>query len=153
MDHLVTARRPNRTPTSSTDHEMSRAIATTTKGGTMNSMTSLNPYGQQALDHWRTQRPDELAALENPQQYFQTLGEQVQEAVTTRTEQLVASQPATGFLERFQAEQTARLIAEDEVMRAMVFTEPDHETPNPPTAQTPIDETPIDETAIDETNR
>lgn len=87
--------------------------------------STLNHYGQMALDHWRRNRPADLAAIEDPQTFFNTLGEQVAEMVATRTERLIASQaPATGFAARTQQELTARRTVEDETLREIVFTEP-----------------------------
>jgi hypothetical protein len=85
----------------------------------------MNHYGQMALEHWQRHRPEELAAIEDPQRFFSELGEQVAETVRTRTDQLLASQPqASGFVARMQQEQTARMTAEDETLREMVYTEP-----------------------------
>ncbi|MFL6119456.1 hypothetical protein [Actinophytocola sp.] len=94
----------------------------------------MNHYGQMALEHWQRHRPQELAAIEDPQRFFSELGEQVAETVLTRTDQLLASYPqVSGFVARVQQEQTARQTAEDETLREMVYTEPSSEATNPTT--------------------
>jgi hypothetical protein len=94
----------------------------------------MNHYGQMALEHWRRHRLEELAAIEDPQRFFSELGEQVAETVQTRTDQLLANQPqVTGFVARVKQEQTARMTAEDETLREMVYTEPGSDLTNPTT--------------------
>lgn len=89
----------------------------------------VNHYGEMALEHWRRHRPEEVAAIEDPARFFSELGEQVAETVRTRTEQLLESQPpASGFVARMQQEKTARMTAEDETLREMVFTDPTSST-------------------------
>jgi hypothetical protein len=90
----------------------------------MTTMT-MNHYAAMAQEHWQKARAREYVLIEEPERFFNQLGEQVAEMVQQRTDQLLHSQPrAEGFVAELARQQTARTTAEDEILRTMVFTEP-----------------------------
>ena len=85
----------------------------------------MNRYGQQAMEHWQTTMPEQLAQLENPQQHFTTLGEDIATAVEDLARELAGNAPPEeGYLQRVQRLTTARFDAEANVVRQMLLTDP-----------------------------
>jgi hypothetical protein len=87
----------------------------------------MNHYGAMALRHWENLRPQELATIEDPQQFFSELGEQVAAEVQRRATALEGS-VGEDYLANLGMLTEARTTAEAEVLREMVFTEPETTT-------------------------
>ena len=87
----------------------------------------MNRYGQQAMRHWQQTTPaEQVAQLENPQQHFTTLGEDVAVAVENLARELAGqAPPGEGYLQRLRRLTTAKFEAEAQVVREMVLTDPE----------------------------
>ena len=84
----------------------------------------MNHYGVQMMGHWQTERPLEYREIEDPQEHFTQLGEEIAEQVELRARSLAGSAPAgEGYLARLQRLNTARLEAEGEVVREHLLPE------------------------------
>ena len=83
----------------------------------------MNQYGHKALEFWHRHRPTELAAIEDPEQHFTDLGAKISQAIEALTDQIVPPRTLTGEqsvdLPRVNE---ARMTAEDEVLRQMVYS-------------------------------
>lgn len=84
----------------------------------------MNHYGVLALRHWQNTKPQELAKIENPQQYFADLGEQVAAEARRRAEALESAM-GSDFVANLRMLNEARATAESEVLRELVYTEPE----------------------------
>lgn len=82
----------------------------------------MNKYGKFAQQAWQTLSPDRYAQLEDPNQFFSTLGEEAQNQMVLRWEQLqgpdVAGESTFQKIGRINA---AKLQAE-EIIRAEMLT-------------------------------
>ena len=90
----------------------------------------MNRYGAQAMEHWKENRPQAYQELDDPQEYFTQLGEEISQAVEGRARELAAKEPQReGYLQGLQRLNTAQVEAEGEVLREMVLleAEPDQE--------------------------
>ena len=90
----------------------------------------MNRYGEQAMEHWKENRPRAYRELEDPQEFFTDLGEEIAQEVETRARDLAGKEPeGEGYLQRLQRLNTARLEAEGAVLRERVLLEeePDQE--------------------------
>jgi hypothetical protein len=85
----------------------------------------MNHYGAMALEHWRRARAVELALIEDQERFFTELGEQVAAEVLRRSEALEPASLSEDYLANLGALNEARATAESEVLREMVFTEPE----------------------------
>lgn len=83
----------------------------------------MNHYGALALRHWETTRARELAQLENPDRFFTELGEQVAAEIQRRAQALEAPM-SEDYLANLGMLNEARAAAESEVLRELIFTEP-----------------------------
>lgn len=84
----------------------------------------LNLYGAQAREHWTRAFPDRVRDLDNPEEFFTQLGQDIQAAIETTARTLAGPAPAgEGYLNRLQRLNTARTTAESHVMRQMVYLE------------------------------
>jgi hypothetical protein len=87
-------------------------------------MATMNLWGVTARDHWQTHRPRSYAALEDPEEFFTTLGEEAADRyLTIRDGLLEGLSPNDGtigwaeFQDRTaQADQAAREIVEREMI-------------------------------------
>ncbi len=80
-----------------------------------------SPYAARALHHYRTHLPNRYAKLTQPEAFFNDLGQQIATRVGQVEESLIDGQASTGsFVSNFAARQTARMQAEDEVLRQML---------------------------------
>ena len=85
-------------------------------------MPELNRYGRRAMEHWKTQLPQEYLAIPETdrQAWFAALGEQIETAVTRRAQELIDQQePETtmGFKARYALLITLRHDAERQSWR------------------------------------
>jgi hypothetical protein len=78
----------------------------------------MNPYGARMRDHYVKHRATELAAISDPEEFFETLGLQIESEVDALADQIAGpSDPAEGYLERMGRLTEARATAESEVLR------------------------------------
>ena len=84
----------------------------------------MNHYGALALRHWESTRARELAQLEDPQRFFTELGEQVAAEIQRRAQALEGPM-SEDFLANLGMLNEARATAESDVLRELVFTEPE----------------------------
>ncbi|MFE0775837.1 hypothetical protein [Streptomyces sp. NPDC058861] len=86
----------------------------------------MNHFGAQIMRHWQTERLGEYQELRNPAEYFTQLGEEIAEQVEMRARSMAGTAPPKeGYLERLQRLNSARLGAEDEVVREYLLQEQD----------------------------
>lgn len=77
----------------------------------------MNHYGQRAMRHWQTHRPEAFAQLPNPQEYFTTMGERIATTVADLIPTLAgADHPGEEYLEKVARLNEARLRAEEIAM-------------------------------------
>lgn len=82
----------------------------------------MNRYGEAARDHWMRTSPDQVTKLQNTEEFFDRLGEDIWTEIQRLKDELAgAAPPGEKDLERLARLQTARATAEDEVMRRMVY--------------------------------
>ena len=87
----------------------------------------MNHYGARAQEHWRTHLPRQLAEIPDPEEFFTLLGETAESEIEHRAEALAQLKPpAEGYLEEMARLQTARQMAEMEVMRELILVDPDN---------------------------
>ncbi|REH20623.1 hypothetical protein SAMN05428941_2402 [Streptomyces sp. 2114.2] len=90
----------------------------------------MNRYGAQAMTHWKERKPQAFGELDNPEEFFAELGEEISTEIETRARDLAGQEPdGEGYLQRLQRLNTSRLTAEGEVLRERVLldVEPDQE--------------------------
>ena len=84
----------------------------------------MNRYGIQAKAHWQTHLPRRYKALDNPDQFFQQLGEEIQDRVLSLEEDLRQS-PGPDFLANLGQLGRARQEAEEMAMRELALLPPE----------------------------
>lgn len=83
----------------------------------------MNRYGMMARDHWRTYAPIRYAALEDPQEYFTQVGEQIAAQVEQVSSQLQANLPADlPYLEKVGQLQAIQRQAEEVALTDQVYS-------------------------------
>lgn len=104
----------------------------------------MNQYGTLAAEHWRTFLPNRYRQISDPEIFFQTLGQQVEEEIAELTQTLAGQDPAgEGYLDKVgrlnAAAQQARekVLAERVLLPAEPGTDKDETEPNQQT--TPIE--------------
>lgn len=93
------------------------------------SATPMNPYGQQAWDHWKTWRPHELSQIPDPTEFFARLGLEVEAQIDQVAADLAGDDPAgEDYLAKVGRLRMARATAESQVLRELVLlpAEPGH---------------------------
>ena len=79
----------------------------------------MNRFGQQMLQHYQDNRPQELAALTQPQEHFTRLGQQLEQTIEDLAAKKAGTPPEQeSYLQRVRRLTSARAEAESEVMRA-----------------------------------
>ncbi|GAB2326661.1 hypothetical protein [Streptomyces variabilis] len=82
----------------------------------------MNRYGEQAMTHWKEHKPLAFRELEDPEEFFTGLGEEIATEIETRARELAGEEPdGEGYLQRLQRLNTSRLEAEGEVLRERVL--------------------------------
>ncbi|PXY16594.1 hypothetical protein [Prauserella muralis] len=82
----------------------------------------MNHYGTMAKRHWQRFLPSRYRQISDPETFFTQLGQQVQEEITHRSEQILASQPPTSeYLRMVGRRKEAQLSAEEAVLAEMVL--------------------------------
>lgn len=83
----------------------------------------MNRYGATAKAHWEKYAPSRYQALENPDEYFTDLGEQIEAQVQTIALQLEQSEPASSeYLDRVAQLTGFRRLAEEQVLAELVYS-------------------------------
>lgn len=83
----------------------------------------MNEYGKTAMRHWETYRPQALAELDNPTQFFEDLGRQVAARIADLWPTLAEPQEGESldFAETVSRNRMAQQQARETVMQEMVF--------------------------------
>lgn len=89
----------------------------------------MNRYGQMAMDHWKTWLPARYSLLEDPQAYFASLGEQVEEMILEQVAALEAANAdrmaGMDYLTRVGTLNALQSQAEEPVLAEMVLLAPE----------------------------
>lgn len=86
----------------------------------------MNRYGTLAREHWTKYAPSKVAALEDPEQFFESLGEQVAERVTSLSVILENEhRPSPDFLDQVGLLNAIRKQAEEVALSDLVWLTPD----------------------------
>ncbi|MBP2436942.1 hypothetical protein [Microbacterium amylolyticum] len=82
----------------------------------------MNQYGQLAMSHWQTHAPQRYAEIDNPTTFFEMLGEQAMEQITSLAAKLEGTDRETeGYLEKVGRLNAARKQAEEIVLSDLVW--------------------------------
>lgn len=93
----------------------------------------MNRYGAVAMKHWVEFLPLSYRGLTDPQGFFTTLGQEVEEAIAQRELELRHQiTPTEDYPHMARAYWTCHLEAEQQVLREMVYVEPEVEEGDPP---------------------
>jgi len=77
----------------------------------------MNRYGIRMRRHYAKHRVEELAALEDPAAYFETLGSQIETEIEELADQIAGpTRPEEGYLARMERLTEARVTAESEIL-------------------------------------
>jgi hypothetical protein len=99
----------------------------------------MNQYGAMAMKHWEEFLPLSYRGLTDPQAFFTTLGREVEEAIAQREMELRHQiLPSDDFLRTARAYWTCHLEAEQQVLREMVYIEPEIQEDDPPLTEAPL---------------
>jgi hypothetical protein len=87
---------------------------------------TVNRYGRLAQQHWAKWRPTELSQIPDPEDFFSTLGLQVEEQIEELATALAGDDPGgEDYLEKLGRLRMARFTAESQVLREMVLLPPE----------------------------
>ena len=86
----------------------------------------MNHYGTMAQRHWKRWLPERYAAIQDPDSFFSTLGEEVAQQIGDLGLDLAGDDPpGEGYLEKAGRLNMARLQAEEIVLTERVLLEPE----------------------------
>lgn len=89
---------------------------------------AMNRYGQMAWDHWRKWRPTTLSGIEDPETFFSTLGQQVEQQIDQLADQIAGPDRAGETpIQKIGRLREARMSAESEILRQEVLLPPEDE--------------------------
>ena len=92
----------------------------------------MNRYGRQAMQHWQTHLPNRYAKIENPQQHFTSLGNQVQDEIENLAANQAAQEgPAGTYLDQVGRLNRIQAQAEEQVLAERVLLPPEADDPTP----------------------
>jgi hypothetical protein len=93
----------------------------------------MNRYGHQAMRHWQQTDPERFAAIEDPQEFFTTLGAEVEQEIETLAAALAGpDRVGESYLEKVGRLNMARFNAESDILRERVLIPgPDEEREEP----------------------
>lgn len=78
----------------------------------------MNANGARMRDHYAKHRATELAAISNPEEFFEQLGERISQEIQTMADRIAGpSNPDEGYVERLGRLTEAKATAESEVLR------------------------------------
>jgi hypothetical protein len=103
--------------------------------GEIRKVSEMNRYGARAMRHWQEFDPDRFQAIEDPQEFFTTLGAEVEQEIETLAAALAGPDRAgETYLEKVGRLNMARLGAESDILRERVLIPgPDEEREEPAT--------------------
>jgi hypothetical protein len=82
----------------------------------------VNEYGTAALEHWRRWRPQQFATIQDPEEFFSTLGATVAAQVDQLTDDLAGpDSPGESYLDKVGRLGAARRQAEEMVTADLVY--------------------------------
>lgn len=91
----------------------------------------MNQYAAQAMSHWRSHLPNRYRQIEDPDEFFTELGEQIAQQIEDLSSTLAGPDPEQEtYLSKVGRLNNARLSAEGQVLREML---PDPATDLSPT--------------------
>jgi hypothetical protein len=94
----------------------------------------MNRYGEMARSHWQEWLPARYAAIQEPDSFFSSIGEEAQMLIDELADQIAGpGQPGEGYLERAGRLTAARKQAEEIILPQAVLPEPE----SPQESQTP----------------
>ncbi|MFV0535682.1 MAG: hypothetical protein ACK5MR_18840 [Cumulibacter sp.] len=86
----------------------------------------MNKYGHMAMKHWRQWRPNAFGTIQNPEDFFSTLGQEAEDQIDQIQAQILAANPpSSDQLTRAAQWQSARFSAESQVVREMLLVDPE----------------------------
>jgi|GEM_PF-1417322 hypothetical protein len=86
----------------------------------------MNRYGMLAREHWTKYAPSRVAQLENPDEFFESLGEQVADRVTTLSRTLEGQhRPSPDYVNQVALLNAYRKQAEERALSDLVWLTPD----------------------------
>lgn len=86
----------------------------------------MNQYGTMAMRHWRDWLPERFEQIDNPREFFSTLGEQLAEQIEELADQLAgADSPGECYLDEVGRLNVARKQAEEKILAEYAFLEPE----------------------------
>ena len=86
----------------------------------------MNKYGTMARSHWETWLPERYAAIQEPDSFFSTLGQEAERQVEELADQIAGEgRPGEGYLERAGRLAAARSQAEEIVLPQVILLEPE----------------------------
>ncbi|MFK3984484.1 hypothetical protein ACI2K4_29435 [Micromonospora sp. NPDC050397] len=81
----------------------------------------MNPYGARARRHWQSHLPNRYREIENPDQFFTELGEQIGQQIEELTRTLAGQDPEQEtYLDKVGRLNMAQSTAEGQVLREML---------------------------------
>jgi hypothetical protein len=84
----------------------------------------MNAYGRTAMTYWQTYLPTQVAQMQDPEAFFEDLGQKVMTLVVTGQDEAVTSQTPPG-MSRPAFIQGARRSAEEEALKDLVYLQPE----------------------------
>jgi hypothetical protein len=95
----------------------------------------MNRYGQKAWDHWRRWRPTMLAGIEDPETFFSTLGQQVEQQIDQLADQIAGpDRPGETPMQKIGRLREARMSAESDILRQEVLLPQENDEDSDPAA-------------------
>ena len=92
----------------------------------------MNQYGEMARRHWARWLPNRLAAIENPEKFFTSLGNRAEEKITALAWELAGDDPpGEPYLAKAGRLGEARHRAEQIVLNEMILLPPEPGTSQP----------------------
>ena len=86
----------------------------------------MNQYGEMARRHWARWLPDRFAAIEKPEAFFTSLGDEAEQRITTLAWELAGDDPpGEGYLDKVGRLGEARHRAEQIVLDEMILLPPE----------------------------
>jgi len=95
----------------------------------------MNKYGRLAKSHWATTDPSRYASIQDPTQFFESLGQQAETEIQELALRLAGPDPAReDYLSKVGRLNMARLQAEEQVLAELILVEAPEDPEEPETA-------------------
>lgn len=103
--------------------------------GEYRKVSEMNKYGAQAMRHWQQTDPQRFQAIKDPQEFFTTLGAEVEQEIQTLAAAIAGpDRVGESYLEKAGRLNMARFNAESDILRERVLIPgPDDEPEQPAT--------------------